>query len=218
MLIVFDLDDTLIDTSGCVTPIRLREMFDLVWHRGACPESYSLGLEALFKLNAESSNSKEAIRALLNQYGATQLFEEALALYTAPLPPDFPILPTPDAKKVLQVLLEKGHRLAIVTGGKKTFQLEKLEKAGFEPSIFSKIVVPEDSIKKPHYEALLREFSELPSDCVAVGDRPLLDLLPAHELGLRTVHMRWGRGRRGKNETWIDYSIHNLSELLEFLV
>ena len=69
-----------------------------------------------------------------------------------------------------------------------------------------------------YYEALLKEFSELPSDCVVIGDRIPMDLLPAHELGFRTVHMRWGRGRMWKSENWIDHSIRELSELLEILV
>ena len=50
------------------------------------------------------------------------------------------------------------HRLAIVTGGRKAYQLEKLEKAGLEPSIFCKINVAEDCQKKPSYEALAEEF------------------------------------------------------------
>jgi putative hydrolase of the HAD superfamily len=186
--------------------------------RGASPEPFESALKSLLALNEVSVNSKEAIRDTLESYGAMHLFEEALTLYTEPLPPGFAVQTTPNAKNVLHALREKGHRLAIVTGGKNAFQLDKIEKAGFELSVFSKIMVSENCIKKPYYEALLKEFSELPSDCVVIGDRIPMDLLPAHELGFRTVHMRWGRGRMWKSENWIDHSIRELSELLEILV
>ena len=218
MLIVFDLDDTLIDTSGCVTPLRLRQILEMIDGRGASPKPFDSAMESLLALNEVSVSSLEAIRDTLERYDAMHLFEEARALYTAPLPPDFSVRTTPNAKNVLYDLHGKGHQLAIVTGGKQAFQLEKIKKAGFELSIFSKIMVSEDCNKKPYYEALLKEFSELPSDCVVIGDRIPMDLLPAHELGFCTVHMRWGRGRMWKSENWIDHSIRELSELLEILV
>ena len=54
-------------------------------------------------------------------------------------------------------------------------------------------------------------------ECVMVGDRVPMDLTPAHELGFRTVHMRWGRGHLWKKEPWVDHSIRELSELLEIV-
>jgi FMN phosphatase YigB (HAD superfamily) len=108
---------------------------------------------------------------------------------------------------------EKRCPLALVTGGSPSFQWEKLEKAGIEASIFSKIIIPEDSIKKPFYEGLMREFSEAPANIWVCGDRVSMDLDPAHELGFKTIHMRWGRGRRIKHEPWIDHSISDLNEL-----
>jgi len=215
LLIVFDLDDTLIDTSGCVTPFKLSQVVKLAAERGVLRESAVQVQQVLQQLNEKSLSSQDALESWLRGLGALHLLEEALVLYSAPLPDHFSIQTTPGAKKVLQVLQEKGHRLALVTGGKQTFQLEKLKKAGFELTLFSKIMIPEDSIKKPCYESLLREFSELPAQCVVVGDRIPMDLQPAHELGFRTVHMRWGRGLLWKGENWIDYSIRELSELLE---
>lgn len=212
-MIVFDLDDTLIDTSGSVTPFKLKLIFEMAWQKNGLPKSAEA---ELIQLNQESLSSKDALFEILRRYGALHLFDEALSLFTAPLPHDFVIRTTPKAKDVLHALHENGHRLAIVTGGKQTFQLEKLKKAGFELSMFSKIMIPEDSVKKPCYEALLNEFLVLPSQGVVVGDRVSMDLLPAQELGLRTVHMRWGRGLLGKRENWIDHSIRELSELLEY--
>jgi hypothetical protein len=40
-----------------------------------------------------------------------------------------------------------------------------------------------------------------------------MDLVPAFELGLTTVHMRWGRGAIVETEKWIHHAISDLSEL-----
>jgi putative hydrolase of the HAD superfamily len=210
-LIVFDLDDTLIDTSGSVTPFLLERLLKMMGVESA------EALEEVVALNQTTFSSKETIRQTLEKHDMPHLFDQALALFTSPLPENFLIATTPHAKKVLSTLHREGHTLALVTGGTPSFQLEKFEKAGLEASIFSKIAVPEDSYKKPYYEALLRESLELPQRCFVVGDRVPMDLVPAHELGCHTVHMRWGRGRMWEKEDWIDYSIQELSELLELL-
>ncbi|MBU6447143.1 MAG: HAD family hydrolase, partial [Verrucomicrobia bacterium] len=107
--------------------------------------------------------------------------------------------------------------VALVTGGHPPFQMEKLEKAGIDRSFFSKIAIPEDSIKKPFYEALLREFSIRPQEVVVCGDRIAMDLAPAHALGCQTVHMRWGRGKKLATEQWVTHSIVELSELTRII-
>jgi putative hydrolase of the HAD superfamily len=217
LLIVFDLDDTIIDTSGSVTPYKLRECLKFLKRRNIQIGSLERSFREMQSLDQRCISSKESVRLILERFQASHLYEEVLALYSEPLPKNFIIPTTPDAKNVLHILGQRGHTLVLLTGGKKAFQLEKLEKAGLEPAMFSKIAVSEDSQKKSHYEALLKEFSKPPYECYTVGDRISLDLAPAHDLGWRTVHMRWGRGKIGKREGWIDYSICKLSEILEIL-
>jgi putative hydrolase of the HAD superfamily len=212
LLIVFDLDDTLIDTSGTITPYKFRCILDFLKLEGVClPDD---AVQQVFDLNHRCKTSKETIRLLLERWSASHLFSQAMALYTAPLPNHFAIPTTPGTQKVLPHLKKKLHILTLVTGGVNSFQREKLEKAGLEPSLFSKIAVPEDSKKGPHYEALLREFSIPPRDGWVVGDRVWMDLAPARDLGLHTIHMRWGRGLREHPEKWVDASISSLEELL----
>ena len=213
MLIVFDLDDTLIDTSGAITPYKMQCLSRMLVEKGL-----PISEEQIKTLNDRFKSSKEMIHELLTLHSAQHLIPETLAFYSSPLPVDFLIPTTPDAKKVLQLLKKKSFILTLVTGGTRSFQLEKMEKAGLEHSNFSKIAVPEDSKKGPHYEELLREFSIIhPREALVVGDRVWMDLAPAHALGMRTVHMRWGRGLKEQTESWIDYSISSLNELLELV-
>lgn len=213
MLIIFDLDDTLIDTSGSVTPYKLRECLKIFVSLGLLVRDFDAALKHLMQINEEMSGSKEALAKFLNQYGAdSALLESALREMTRPLPPDFIVRLTPNAKEILE-LFSKKVPLALVTGGHPPFQMEKLEKAGIDRSFFSKIAIPEDSVKKPFYEGLIQEFSIHPQEVLVCGDRIGMDLAPAHALGCQTVHMRWGRGTKLETEKWITHSIFQLSDL-----
>ena len=188
-----------------MTPFKIRQCL----LRAGLPVSDE-ALAELAALNSRVKTTKEAVTQYVRQRGGD--VDLALKELVTPLPPDFTIPTTPHAKEILK-LFAASHTLALVTGGFPPFQLEKLEKAGIDSSIFSKIGIPEDSIKKPFYEGLVREFS-IPADQVLVcGDRIPMDLAPARELGFTTVHMRWGRGRQMETEKWIHYSISNLDEL-----
>jgi len=210
-LIIFDLDDTLLDTSGGVTPFKMRECLKRLIEDGAEVADFEKAYSELLALSDASPRSKDALLRFAAQVGC-QKTARALAELTAPLPPGFTVPTTPHAKTVLMDLRERSL-LALVTGGHPPFQREKMEKAGLEPSIFSKIAIPEDSVKKPFYQAIAAEFSLEPESIWVCGDRIEMDLVPARELGFRTAHMRWGRGRMGKSPDWVDRPISTLSEL-----
>lgn len=213
MLIIFDLDDTLIDTSGSVTPFKMKECLKRMVEEGLEVGEFSQSYEELLDLNRKSLRSKEALRLFIEQKGGDPyLMEIAYEELTTPLPPDFVIQTTPNAKEILKYF-GSSHDLALVTGGYPPFQREKLKKAGIEPSFFSKIAIPEDSVKKPSYKGLIQEFSISPDQVWVCGDRISMDLVPAHELGFRTIHMRWGRGTLSETERWIHHAISDLSEL-----
>lgn len=212
-MIIFDLDDTLIDTSGAITPYKLKECLKRMIAEGLRVPDFSEAYAELIALNAKCPKSKESISRFVHERGGgSQLIESAFEELTRPLPSDFVVPTTPHAKEILE-LFSRSHILALVTGGHPPFQKEKLKKAGIEPSFFSKIAIPEDSVKKPSYEGLIQEFSVSPSQVWVCGDRIAMDLLPGHELGFKTIHMRWGRGTIGETEKWIHYSISDLREL-----
>lgn len=207
-MIIFDLDDTLIDTSGSVTPHKLRDVIDAM--KIPSPER---AYRELLSLNEGAKSSKEALILFSARYQVP--WEEALKAMSSPLPFDFKIPLTLGAKEILTYLVDSHHTMALVTGGDPFFQMEKLEKSGIDPSIFSNIAIPEDSNKKPYYQALAKAFSFPPGEILVCGDRSAMDLLPAHELGFRTFLRRWGRGLKGAKETWMEGEIVNLLELKE---
>ncbi len=215
MLIIFDLDDTLIDTSGCVTPFKMKECVKALMHMGV--KLPSMAYEELMQLNVGSSKSKDALSSFARSYGATQdQIDRVLDLLTSSLPDDFIVQMTPKAKEILE-FYRSLHHLALVTGGHPPFQREKLKKAGVDSSVFSMISIPEDSVKKPSYEMLQEKFSLPPSEIWVCGDRIEMDLKPGFELGFNTIHMRWGRGALMPSQPWIKHSVSCLPELKEII-
>lgn len=213
MLIIFDLDDTLIDTSGCVTPFKMKECLKKLISEGLILPDFESAYAELLSINKQSLKSRDALlHFVLKKGGAPLLVDQVIGEMTTPLPHGFLIQMTPNAKEILNYLSGK-HTLALVTGGHPPFQLEKLEKAGIDRGYFSKIAIPEDSIKKPFYQGLLKEFSVDPKDALVCGDRIAMDLAPAFELGINTVHMRWGRGTVAQEAPWVNHAISDLSEL-----
>lgn len=164
----------------------------------------------LMALNQNSVRSSDAVLFFASKLGCSSA--NVLEELSAPLPDGFLIPTTPDAQEILTYFQSK-FILTLVTGGHAPFQMEKMKKAGLDCSVFSRIAIPEDSIKKPFYENFLHEFSMTPQQIWVCGDRVAMDLVPAYELGFKTIHMRWGRGKMGSSPDWVDYSISSLVEL-----
>lgn len=176
---------------------------------GSFEEAYS----ELLAFNKEAPSSKEALSKLIWKVGfPPEKAHLAFTELTTPLPNQFFIPLIPQAKEILTHFHSRCP-LILVTGGNPLFQNEKMEKAGLDRSLFSKIAIPEDSMKKTVYETLSKEFSIPPNDIWVCGDRVEIDLKPAKELGFHTVHMQWGRGKI-QNADWVEYRISDLNQLL----
>jgi putative hydrolase of the HAD superfamily len=218
LLIIFDLDDTLVDTSGCITPRKLEDALQQMVHAGMQVDSFSEAYELLSRLDETAESSRFSLAEFVEILNIDQkYFEIGLKeIYETPHF-DLPIFPTDHAIEVLQEL-STSHQLALVTIGIHARQLLKLKKAGIDTTLFSKIVVTEERNKKTHYQAIIDELAVSPSEVVVCGDRIATDLAPAKELGFKTIHMRWGRGLNSYgNKGDVDYAISRLSELREIL-
>ncbi|QZA59042.1 HAD family hydrolase [Candidatus Rhabdochlamydia porcellionis] len=216
MLIIFDLDDTLVKTSDCITYILLERSLRAMVNKGFKTQNFNQALFLLRELNKQASNAEEALKKFIigmrENLEFINIGKEQLTNFTL----DMPIFPLELAVETLCLLKRKKHSLCLVTIGKDSLQRQKLEKAGIDPILFSKIVVSEDRNKKPHYERLLAEFGYSPEQVMVCGDRISVDLEPAIQLNCKTVHMLCGRGLNSKEKTSkakITYRISSLVEL-----
>jgi HAD superfamily hydrolase (TIGR01549 family) len=211
LFIIFDLDDTLIDTSSCIAPAQLKRALGFAQTKGLVFSDVDCA--RLLAEHVKAVSCEMALKEFLEAHGASSsLILETLQQYRSLPDPDLAIPEVPNAKEVLEVL--KPHRLAIVTIGVRELQLYKLKKAGFFAPLFSKIIVATERNKKIHYQSLLEEFGHKPEETVVVGDRIEVDLLPAKELGCKAIRLMRGRGAYDTSkEVKPDHTIYDLKEL-----
>lgn len=216
MLIIFDLDDTLVETSKCLTPFRLRQALQAMIEAGLEVDSFERALSHLLEVNRTASTSRKALEVVATLYpNGSQALDAGLACFSLPFPEETFLTAAEGALSLLEELAQD-HTLALVTMGVQAVQFQKMEKAGIQPKLFSKIIVSGGPSKRPSYEEVMRQFPHAPG--LVCGDRVFLDLSPAKELGLKTVHVRAGRGlEQAQPACDIDFSISRLAELKEIL-
>jgi FMN phosphatase YigB (HAD superfamily) len=214
LLIIFDLDDTLIDTSGCVTGPRLNRALDAMIQEGLAMPDLAQGLELLRTLNETTLSAREALCLLVEHYrGDPSLADIGQQVLEQANLGDVQVEPLKGARELLTEL-QRDHQLALVTVGRPSFQMHKLEKAGIDPAVFSKIFVSREVDKRPLYEQVMEELGCFAHQGLVCGDRIERDLTPGRQLGLTTVLMRWGRGLIAKMpHPDVDYAITALDEL-----
>ena len=217
MLVIFDLDDTLVDTSGSIVPGLLKKALFKMEKVGLPIVNFDETYKFIKRLNNNHLTTSLALREFIELTGAPpECYEMGMnEIYHQPTFED-PITPVDYAVEVLEELA-LSHQLVLVTSGKESIQLEKMKKAGIEVSLFSKLYFC-DGNKKKIYNTLAKETGISPLNIIVCGDRISFDLTPAKELGFKTVHMRWGRGLGNtglKND--VDYTILNLNELKQIL-
>jgi len=214
LLIIFDLDDTLIDTSGCITHFKLEDALNAMVRQGLPIADFHESLQLLRRLDSTSDSARSALAEFVEILGADKIFFDiAVKEVYENLSPELPIFPLDGALDILSEL-SGNHQLALVTVGRQALQMEKMKKAGIDTRLFSKIVVTEERNKKPHYQMIVNELRCASSEVIVCGDRMALDLHPARELGFKTVKMQWGRGLNTVGLSGeVDYCISKLKEL-----
>jgi len=218
LFIIFDLDDTLIDTSGCITPIKLERALQCMVNEGLELEDFSKALEQLLRLDRKSESAKSALEEFfeINEFDPKFLkiaIEEVYHLFSD----EIPVFPMEDALEELS-RLSFHHQMAIVSVGNAKHQMWKLKKAGIDSSLFCKILILEEKNKKKTYQSLIEDLGLSPREVIVCGDRIPIDLAPAKQLGCRTVHMKKGRGLYSSgSEHEVDFTITSLSQIKDIL-
>lgn len=219
MLIIFDLDDTIIDTSGSILPFKLKRALQAMKEEGLYIENFLESLKMLISIDAGSESTKAALKEFLEIHDADPRFLD-IGCRVVYKERNFPF-EVSTTKEALSSLFElrKSHQLAIVSAGIKEIQLEKLKKASIDTSIFSRIVICEESGKRKSYQFLIEDLKVSPSRVIVCGDRIKRDLTPAKALGIKTIHMRWGRGlHQNLHDEDVDFSVSSLDQVKPILM
>lgn len=196
-LIVFDLDDTLVDTWGQMVKPAARE---------ACAAMIAAGLAAeLDDCVAERARlfledpREDVYRSLVTRFGLradAPLSEDGVrdqgfrAFFHRQVEPHIELLP--GARQTLTYFKGRGCRLHLVTSGSPETQEQKIEILKLEP-LFDQIhLVPLDRRKGDVFSAILEQTGIAPARALAVGDRPDKEIRDAKALGMKTCRVRRG--------------------------
>jgi len=218
LLIIFDLDDTLVETSKCLTTRALKNAFYAMKEAGLSMRGGLDSFPFLIALNERAISSKQALKSFCSHFGEEgQILSIGIKALSIPLLPETKLDPVVGAFSLLKDL-GQSHDLALVTLGGKQLQMQKLEKAGIQPNQFCKLVIGGGPSKKPIYQKILKERGIASSQVLVCGDRVSVDLSPAKELGMVTVHFQNGRGMyHTLPEEDVDYTIDILGDIKKII-
>ncbi len=114
--------------------------------------------------------------------------------------------------------LSSVHILVLVSKGEERLQFHKMVSAGIASTLFRKIIITSVYDKKVAYQEVIKHFQISPLKSVVIGDKFDTDLMPATLLGMKTIHVQWGRGRNDeKGKKMATASVKSLREILAVL-
>lgn len=216
--IAFDLDDTLLDTSGLLVPAASRHAFQLLQKAGL-----TLSLEECEKFRLDlirTTSHKDVFKKLAAEYGTEETMKAVAlankAFYEPVLPEHLPLLP--GAKENLEILSKKYH-LYIVTAGYQEAQLNKVKSLGIAQYFKNVFVV--NSLEKERKLAPFKKILELeniqPRELLCIGNSLSSEIHDARELGATSCYFQFGEDRGAvptEPERRPHYHIYNHAELI----
>lgn len=195
-VIAFDLDDTLLDTSGLLAPAATREAFDILIKSGL-----KLSLEECEKLRTEwikEISHRDVFEKLALHHGTEQTViaaEVATQIFYEPkLPSQLPLL---EGARANLDYLKKKYSLYLVTAGTEDAQLRKAKALGVENDFKEIFVV--NSLKKMRKKTAFLEIIEKnkiqPEELLCIGNSLTSEIRDAIEIKAQSCHFEFGEDR-----------------------
>lgn len=216
--IVFDLDDTLVDTfESLIRPLEMLAASEMV-SAGLGETNLAKVVETILHLRRDDPERiEEALSQVFSQLTARALEARRLVFTRA----------TPDKLKIEPVVLGMLRELSVryetylLTVGRPDFQNRKVEQLGIR-SLFKGIaILPSGSEEtKERWLSALVNSGCSPSSVLVVGNRLDNEIRAGNSLGMRTVWVRRGEGsglRPGQETAEPDYIIPDIRELPKVL-
>lgn len=216
--IAFDLDDTLLDTSGLLVPAAAQS---------ACEAMISAGLQCDLEtclkdrevLAAQLSHT-DIFHQIASKYGCTQsgkaVHDALQAFYNPTVPQALPLLP--EALNNLESLRSE-YALFLVTMGAYETQAQKIRSLGIE-KYFEDIFILNGFIgerKQTAFQKILDRKNIKPTELLSVGNRLSSEIRDAKILGSETCYFAYGEHVGEKPqvpEDHPDYTIYHHEELI----
>jgi putative hydrolase of the HAD superfamily len=215
LLLILDLDDTIIDTTGGLRRRKMEDAFHAMVEGGLSAEA---SIDRLIDIDRTSTGTEESLRLfVLESGGDPSLVAAGKEAYYGDLPEGVPVMQMEGAERVLTTLSDS-IPLALVSLGRDAIQREKLKRSGLSVDLFRRLLILESGTKRQAYETVMSDLRASPDETWVCGDKVEADLVPARELGCHTVHMRWGHAGTGvPSPHWVDAVVSDLYQLEQLI-
>jgi HAD superfamily hydrolase (TIGR01549 family) len=219
--VFFDLDDTLIDSTGAMraaigavlpllpelSPTQLAEALKHAYHQlwgYGTPGYVALRTIATAELRCQLT------KAALEQLGITSRTRLTRVQQAYEAAEHAALQPFPGTRETLQVLQQR-FSLGIITNGPSNIQREKLAQVGLTE--FFDVIVADADFGAPKPDPQLFDYAGgllglTPRELMFVGDSPEADMAGARAAGWRSVLFR------GADSSEADFCIEKLEEIL----
>lgn len=226
--VFFDIDDTLYSTTEFAELARQRSVAAMRAMGINLPAEKILKelneVVAEFTSNYEHHFDKLLLRISKSSYeGVNPAVIVAAGIIAYHQTKSAYLKPYPDALSTLRRLSKTSLIRGVITAGLSVKQAEKLIRLGihgyFTPNAL--FISEQIGISKPNPKFFARACDDVgikPLETMYVGDKPLMDIDPANEIGMITVRCRRkGAVEKAKGRTKPDYEIKSFYELLDIL-
>lgn len=239
--IIFDLDDTLLDTSGALIPAAARRAVEAML-RASSEAMLRASSEATLRISSATPDHERDVQVLLQRrseilradpradvwlqlaHGNDEVADVGRrAFFAHPIEamPGEALRPTPGAIEILHWTRERAT-LHLVTSGDQPTQEKKIARLGIAHFFESiEFVDPKHAYgrtKNQAFKKTLERFSAVaPASFVSVGNRVDTDLGEAKILGCKTVWIRYGEHANltpQRPEEIPDFEVGSLTDLL----
>ncbi len=124
-----------------------------------------------------------------------------------------------DVFDTLNELKRRGYYIALLTNGDSESQREKLKRFHMEPLFDGIFIDGEQGVGKPEKEAydnVLKKFQVQPYEACMIGDHYLWEVVAPKSYGLKAIWVNRGElGVKGNEDIKADFVIQNIGELLD---
>lgn len=206
MVIVFDVDGTILDTFPHIKASYLT-VFKKLLPDFVCTEAL---LKSFF-----GPPLPDTFRNIVNEDEIDKFVDEYHRVSRANIKEYLRTFP--DTIKTLDKLKAMGFKLAVSSNKQKKAILEAFELVGLNN--YFDLIIGYDSVKfpKPHKEGLEQIKAYFKDDAILVGDS-IFDILTAQNAGVKSIGVTWALTTESELiEAGADYVINNFNELIEIV-
>lgn len=190
-LIIWDLDDTLLDTTKDIVPNALQAILQ-AWKQlnPSLSESFfyqrrqellpTLSNRDIFKQLSQEiyfSDQTQALRVAIDHFYHPRL--------------NYPFHLLPGALDNLRSLQKKNYRQVLLTAGNESVQMKKVNAVGIR-DYFTKIFIADAQEKDIFFSRFSNEFNLPPQEILSIGNRRHSEIRYAKQVGCATCLFKYG--------------------------